>query len=305
VSTKKEQVLRDNPTIELFLDAMWLEHGLSQNTLSAYQSDLVLLASWANSCLEQSVEALTESQLLQYLSYMLERGSSVATSARLVSVVKRYYRYLVRQGAIEIDPSIHIHAPKLPKLLPGVLSESDVDRLLDMPDISTPVGVRDRAMLEMMYGSGLRVSELVGLNYEQYNPSQGLVRLFGKGSKERIVPVGEQAQDWMQIYLSSWRPLLVKGGGCDSVFPSTRGRTMTRQTFWHRIKRYAAEAGIASDISPHTLRHAFATHLLNHGADLRVVQLLLGHSNLSTTQIYTHVAQQRLQAIYQKNHPRA
>ncbi len=290
--------------IDKFIDALWLERGLSENTLSAYRSDLVLLSRWASKTRERGLLDLESSDILAYLSHLLEKGLSASSSARTLSCLRRFYRYLCRESLLSIDPTLNIEAPKLPKLLPSSLTESEIDTLLDAPDCDDVIGLRDKAMIELMYGSGLRVSELVGLRFEQYNPQQGLIRLFGKGNKERLVPVGEYTMDWLDAYLEKSRPALLVDGPCDQIFPSIRGKQMTRQTFWHRIKKYAIEAGIQKNLSPHTLRHAFATHLLNHGADLRVVQLLLGHSNLSTTQIYTHIAKQRLQSLHQQHHPR-
>lgn len=294
--------------LDEFIDALWLERGLSENSLSAYRSDLTLFARWLEESDSRSVlDNASEADILRYLSYLLDKGISPSSSARLLSCLRRFYRYLVRENKIEIDPTLNIESPKLPKLLPSSLSESEVESLLNSPDISEPIGLRDKAMLELMYGSGLRVSELVSLRFDQYSAQQGLIRLIGKGGKERLVPVGEYTMDWLDDYLQNARSeLLTAGNGvCEQIFPSSRGREMTRQTFWHRIKKYAVEAGITTDISPHTLRHAFATHLLNNGADLRVVQLLLGHSNLSTTQIYTHIAKQRLQSLHDSHHPRA
>jgi integrase/recombinase XerD len=221
-----------------------------------------------------------------------------------LSSLKRFYRYLYREGRIENDPSLQIDAPKLPRSLPGALTEEDVQALIAAPDVLTPRGLRDRAMLEILYASGLRVSELISLNFSQLNRDAGVLRVLGKGAKERLVPVGEEALDWIGRYLEDGRSMLLAGRTCDALFVTARGQGMTRQAFWNLIKRYAASSGIRKKVSPHTLRHAFATHLLNHGADLRVVQMLLGHSDISTTQIYTHVARERLKELHAKHHPR-
>jgi integrase/recombinase XerD len=290
-------------SIEQFLDAMWLEYGLSDNTLSAYRKDLELFHSWLLSR-HTTLLAAGEQDVLAYLSHLLQQGMKATTSARRLSSLRRYYRFLTRQGLVPIDPTLNVDLPKLPRLLPGALTELQVCSLLEAPDVAQPLGLRDRAMLELMYGSGLRVSELVSLMQDHLDLQRGLLRIMGKGSKERLVPLGEPAQEWLGSYLRQARPTLARGGNSDEVFLSGQARGMTRQTFWHRVKKYALEAGVRGNISPHTLRHAFATHLLNHGADLRVVQMLLGHSSLSTTQIYTHVANFRLQQLHQAHHPR-
>jgi len=289
--------------IEAFADALWMERGLSDNTLSAYRSDLNSLGSW----LEQRNISLLEAQrndLLEYLADRAKEGARVRTTARLLSSLRRFYQYLVREGRLEEDPSARIDAPKQNRPVPKFLTEDEVERLLDAPDIGDPLGLRDRTMLEMLYASGLRVSELVTLDMHQVNLQQGVVRITGKGGKERLVPFGEEAIRWLDQYIRDARPELLKGRACDALFPTRRAAAMTRQAFWHLIKRYALKAGIEKHLSPHTLRHAFATHLLNHGADLRVVQMLLGHSNLSTTQIYTHVARERLKSLHSEHHPR-
>ena len=242
--------------------------------------------------------------MLEFLADRHQLGISARSVARQLSAVKGFYRWLKREGRIAEDPALLIERPKTGRPLPKTLTEEDVDALLRAPDLDTPLGLRDRAMLEVLYATGLRVTELVTLTQSQINPRQGLVRVIGKGDKERLVPLGEDALHWLVRYLREARPLLL-GNDQELLFPSQRGTCMTRQTFWHRIKQMATVAGVQKNLSPHTLRHAFATHLLNHGADLRVVQLLLGHSDLSTTQIYTHVAQQRLQDLYQKHHPRS
>ncbi len=294
---------QDLALVERFLDALWMESGLSDNTLASYRRDLFALVAWLHKQ-GLSLLALERSQLLDYLAFRLREGYKPASTARFLSCARRFYRYLMRESLISIDPTLRVDNPKRSRRLPDTLTESEVEALLAAPEVSDVIGLRDRAMLEILYACGLRVSELVGLRLHQINLQQGVVRVVGKGNKERLVPLGEEAMDWLLRYVKDARPALVEGNQTDVVFPSNRGQMMTRQTFWHRIKLHAANAGIHKHLSPHTLRHAFATHLLNHGADLRVVQLLLGHSDLSTTQIYTHVAQVRLQAVYQAHHPR-
>ena len=292
-----------DPLIEPFLDDLWAAKGLSDHTLQAYRSDLCHFDRY----LQQqrlSLSTATQGDVRAYLALRVEQGFAKTSSARLLSSLRRFYKYLLGKKLIELDPMAMIKPPKLARKLPDSLSEADVERLLDEPNIEDPVEARDRAMLELLYASGLRVSELVGLTLDQMSLRQGVVRIVGKGGKERLVPFGEQAVAEIEAYLKSARFELLKGKASDVVFPSKRGNMMTRQTFWHRIKLYAQRAGIAVHLSPHTLRHAFATHLLNHGADLRVVQLLLGHSDLSTTQIYTHVAKARLAQLHQAHHPR-
>jgi len=290
--------------IESFLDALWSERGLSQNTLAAYGRDLKSLAEWQaknNRTLIQS----TNPDLLEYITIKIKNGSKSRSIARIISTLRRFFRYQLREGNIAEDPTALIELPKLGKSLPISLSESNVEALLRAPDIDDPIGLRDRAMLELLYATGLRVSELVSLEYKQINLQQGVVRVIGKGNKERLVPMGDEAVIWISRYLNQARSELMKSRGVsNSLFITKRGAAMTRQAFWYLIKRYAVKAGINQKLSPHTLRHAFATHLLNYGADLRVVQLLLGHSDLSTTQIYTHIAKSRLQNIHQQHHPR-
>lgn len=289
--------------IDGWLDQQWLEKGLSEHSLESYRRDIRQLAVWLQG---QRVSLLQcqRYQLLEFLADRHQQGVSARSVARQLSAVKSFYRWLKREGQIAEDPALLIERPKTGRPLPKTLTEADVEALLAAPDVSTPLGLRDRAMLELIYATGLRVTELVTLTQSQINPRQGLVRVIGKGDKERLVPLGEEALHWLDRYLREARPLLL-GNNQELLFPSRRGTCMTRQTFWHRIKQMAMVAGVEKKLSPHTLRHAFATHLLNHGADLRVVQLLLGHSDLSTTQIYTHVAQQRLQDLYQKHHPRS
>ncbi|MED5239622.1 MAG: site-specific tyrosine recombinase XerD [Pseudomonadota bacterium] len=289
--------------IDAWLDQQWLEKGLSEHSLSNYRRDVTQLAVW----LEKHAGTLLQCERYQLLEFLADRhqlGISARSVARQLSALKGFYRWLKREGRISADPALLIERPKTGRPLPKTLTEADVEALLDAPDLETPLGLRDRAMLEVLYATGLRVTELVTLTQSQINPRQGLVRVIGKGDKERLVPLGEEALHWLVRYLREGRHLLL-GNDQELLFPSQRGTCMTRQTFWHRIKQLATVAGVQKNLSPHTLRHAFATHLLNHGADLRVVQLLLGHSDLSTTQIYTHVAQQRLQDLYQKHHPRS
>ena len=290
--------------LERFTTALWLERGLSDNTREAYSRDVQGLNAWL---LDQSRgDALTasESDVQAYLGARLSRGSSHRSISRLLSSLRSFYQYLVREGDLSSDPTQHLDRPKPSRPLPKSLSESEVDQLLHAPDTSVVVEHRDLAMLEVLYASGLRVSELVGLTMPQLSLNQGVVRVFGKGGKERLVPLGEAAIETVTDYLGSTRQALLRDRQSDALFPSNRGKVMTRQTFWYRIKIYAKRAGIDPNLSPHTLRHAFATHLINHGADLRVVQMLLGHSDLTTTQIYTHVARSRMQALHEKHHPR-
>lgn len=289
--------------IERFIDALWLERGLSENTLSAYRSDLAGLAAW----LQQQETGLTEAseaQLRAYREHRVEQGAKPRTSARILSSMRRFYRYLIREAVIANDPTAALDSPRQGRSLPKTLSEDDVEGLLDAPDLSTPMGLRDRAMLELLYASGLRVTELVTLQLGQVNFQQGLVKVMGKGSKERLIPLGDEALHWLERFMRGGRALILGEGRSEALFPSKRGAAMSRQAFWQLIKRYALQAGISKPLSPHTLRHAFATHLINHGADLRVVQLLLGHSSLSTTQIYTYVAEERLKSLHQMHHPR-
>ncbi|WP_446810079.1 site-specific tyrosine recombinase XerD [Methylomonas sp. 2BW1-5-20] len=288
-------------TIESFLNALWLEFGLSDNTLSAYGSDLKLFAKWLK---DKDITSVDETTIKSFLAVRQQQGITSRSSARIVSCLRRFYGYLLREGEISVDPTQLIDAPQLGRTLPDSLSETDVELLLNAPEITDKLGFRDRTMLEMLYATGLRVSELVELKFGQINFRQGCVRIVGKGDKERLVPVGAEAMDWAERYLQGIRQAILGNRQSDYLFVTSRGSCMTRQAFWHIIKRYAQLAGIDKHLSPHTLRHAFATHLLNHGADLRVVQLLLGHSDLSTTQIYTHIAQQRLKALHTQHHPR-
>ena len=291
--------------IEGFLDTLWVERGLSDHTLSAYRSDLRLLAHWLQEHQLPPLEKAEEFQLQRYLAYLNQQKKCQArTIARVLSSLRRFYRYLLHQGIREDDPSARISSPKLGRPLPKSLSEQEVEALLEAPAVETPLGLRDRAMIELMYGGGLRVSELVGLRLDGLNLRQGIVRIMGKGSKERLVPLGEVALEWVDQYMENSRPELMRGRISDTLFVTARGGGMTRQAFWIRLKKYGQQMGAVTPFSPHTLRHAFATHLLNHGADLRSVQMLLGHSDLSTAQIYTYVAQERMKNIHKEHHPR-
>lgn len=293
----------DAAVIEAFLDALWMEQGLSANTLAAYRADLKGLARWLATC-KRDLLLASRADLLSYLAQRAHERARPRTTARLLSSVRRFYQYQVREGRLQEDPSALIDAPKLGRSLPKALSEAEVELLLAAPDTNGVLGLRDRAMLELLYASGLRVSELVTLAVTQLNPRQGVVRVMGKGSKERLVPMGEEAAAWIERYLRHARPVLLEKAQSESLFVTRRGEAMTRQAFWYLIKRYARKVGVKTHLSPHTLRHSFATHLINHGADLRAVQMLLGHHNLSTTQIYTHVARERLKAVHAAHHPR-
>ncbi len=290
--------------LDLFCDSLWLEDGLARNTLESYRRDLRQFDEWLGRRVGRALPDAERSDLLEYLAFRFAQRAKPRTTSRLLSSLKRFYGYLLRRGSIRADPTLHIEAPKLPRSLPKSLTEADVELLLATPDADRPLGLRDRAMLETLYASGLRVSELVGLKLSQVSQDMGVVRVMGKGSKERLVPLGEEALAWINSYVGEARPVLLDGRGSKDLFVTGRGEGMTRQAFWYVIKRYARQAGITPSISPHTLRHAFATHLLNHGADLRVVQLLLGHADISTTQIYTHVARERLKQLHAKHHPR-
>ena len=309
--------LPEQQVIERFIDHLWMENGLSENTLSAYRNDLASFALW----LKEKRYSLTEvdtSTVQDFLAFNYQVQQKRRSVARLLSTLRRFYLYLRRENQIDEDPTRLLESPKGERSLPLSLNEQQIEDLLAAPDTTDDLGLRDRAMLEILYATGLRVSELINLQTSQISLQQGVIRVIGKGDKERLVPVGEIALDWLMQYYQQSRPQLllktnaVKIAGkkntslCSEVFVTKRGGAMTRQAFWYMVKRYALVAGIAPEqLSPHTLRHAFATHLLNHGADLRVVQMLLGHSDISTTQIYTHVADQRLREMYQKHHPRA
>jgi integrase/recombinase XerD len=293
-----------DPSIDHFIDTIWAQKGLATLTLSAYQQDLKQFSAWLVAA-NKKLKLAKKIDIQSYLAFKFELGSSSRSSARMLSTLKQYYRHLVRSGDRADNPSALISTPKIQQLLPNTLTEKDVNSLLYAPDIDSSYGLRDRCMLEVMYSSGLRVSELVSLVVNQINLNLGLVRLTGKGNKERVIPVGEEALHWIALYLKQSRPLLMRPNvSSDALFLSSRGSAITRQAFWQNIKKHLLVAGIKTNYSPHSLRHAFATHLLNHGADLRTVQMLLGHSSLSTTQIYTHIAQARLQLLHAAHHPR-
>jgi integrase/recombinase XerD len=293
-----------DPVLERFLDEMWAVDGLARLTLDAYRRDLTALCVWLRGR-DSDLASASRADLLGFLGSRMQAGSRPKSVARWLSSQRRFYRFLVAGGLRRDDPTDRIDAPAIGRPLPDSLSEAQVEALLSAPDTGSPTGLRDRAMLELLYATGLRVSELVGLEQSRVNPRQGVVRVTGKGSRERLVPMGEEAGDWMGRYLREARPELMRDRTpTEALFVTRRGTGMTRQAFWYRIKHHAAAAGVTAELSPHTLRHAFATHLLDHGADLRVVQMLLGHSSLSTTQIYTHVARARLQALHARHHPR-
>jgi len=302
-------VERDAALLDAFCDHLWLEDGLAKNTLESYRRDLRLFGSWLAGE-GRSLDAAGEADVLGYFAHRFGGGRRsgprprASTQARLASSLKRFYQFLVREHRIAADPTLKLEPPKRPPRFPKTLAEPDVEALLEAPDVGTPAGLRDRAMLELLYATGLRVSELVRLKPGEVSLDMGVVRVFGKGAKERLVPLGEEAAAWLVRYQREGRGAILKGRPADAVFVTPRGAGMTRQAFWQLVRRYGARAIPGKALSPHTLRHAFATHLLNHGADLRVVQLLLGHADISTTQIYTHVARERLKALHAKHHPR-
>lgn len=293
----------DVALIDQFADALWMESGLSENTLAAYRRDLCGLAVWLGGRGVALADAAA-ADLLSYMAGQYRKGRALRSNARLLSSLRRFFRYLVREGSRADDPTANIEAPKMDRPLPHTLSEAQVESLLLAPDVDDVVGLRDRAMLELLYATGLRVSELVDLSVDRISVSRGVVQVVGKGNKERLVPVGDEAVSWVRRYLDGPRVTLLRGTASERLFVSRKATGITRQAFWYRIRQYAVRAGITGHLSPHTLRHAFATHLVNHGADLRVVQMLLGHSDLSTTQIYTHVARERLKQLHQAHHPR-
>ncbi len=293
-----------DPLLQRFLDMLWLEEGLSLNTRKAYQGDLQAFSVWLGKERALGLAAADAGAIEAYLGHRYRREAKSRSMARLISSLRKFFRYLLREGLIEADPTLRIDPPKIGRPLPKTLTEADVEALLAAPDVIDPLGLRDRAMLELLYATGLRVTELVSLRVMQVNLRQGVVRVVGKGSKDRLVPLGEESDAWLDRYAREARPVILGTRMSDDLFVTSRGAAMTRQAFWLTIKRYAQRAGIRKPISPHTLRHAFATHLLNHGADLRVVQMLLGHSDLSSTQIYTHVAQERLKDLHARCHPR-
>ena len=297
-------IASDDERVDKYIDALWLEKGLSDNTRESYRRDLCAFSQWLEP-LGSSLMQADNPLLRDYMSYRLGSPRSPRSAARSLSCLRGFYSYWLREKQISLNPTANIPSPKLGQPLPTSLSEAEVEQLLRAPDIDTVIGLRDKTMIELLYATGLRVSELVALTMTQINIRQGVVRVIGKGAKERLVPVGEEALDWLARYLRHSRPELLGMKASEVLFPSQRGRGMTRQTFWHRLKHWAKVAGVEKPLSPHTLRHAFATHLLNHGADLRVVQLLLGHSDLSTTQIYTHIARSRMKELHAEHHPRA
>ena len=291
--------------LDEFLDSLWLEDGLARNTLESYRRDLDKYAAWLESQRGLTLVQTTHADIQAYLAdlFVVQKAKS-SSSGRNLSSLKRLFRYLLRQGRIATDPTLQIDPPKLALRLPKTLSEQDVEQLLAAPDVETPLGLRDRTMFEVLYATGLRVSELVALRVSQVSMDMGIVRVMGKGNKERLVPMGEEALDWLKRYSEQGRAALLGSQVSDDLFVTAQGCGMTRQMFWYLIKKHARQGGLNKPLSPHTLRHAFATHLLNHGADLRVVQMLLGHADISTTQIYTHVARERLKQLHLKHHPR-
>ena len=290
--------------IDLFLNEYWIEKGLSENTVQSYRLDLTALCDWLDKN-DLSLETLDAVDLQGFLGERLEKGYKATSTARMLSAMRKLFQYLYREKYRVDDPSAVLSSPKLPSRLPKYLTEQQVSDLLNTPNVEVPLELRDKAMLELLYAAGLRVTELVSLTIENMSVQQGVVRVIGKGNKERIVPMGDEAAYWVRQFMLYGRPVLLNGQSSDVVFPSQRAQQMTRQTFWHRVKHYAILADIDADaLSPHVLRHAFATHLVNHGADLRVVQMLLGHTDLSTTQIYTHVAKERLKRLHERFHPR-
>ena len=291
--------------LDEFCDHLWLEDGLSRNTLESYRRDLSKFAAWLEKARDAAILQTTHADIQGFLAHLVSTNKAKATStSRAISSLKRLFRYLLRQNKISTDPTLQIATPKLPRSLPKSLTEQDVELLLNAPDVTTSLGMRDRTMFEVLYATGLRVSELVTLTVAQASLDMGVVRVMGKGSKERLVPLGEEALDWLRRYLPEARVELLAAKLSDALFVTARGAGMTRQMFWYLIKKHAKHGGLNKPMSPHTLRHAFATHLLNHGADLRVVQLLLGHADISTTQIYTHVARERLKQLHAMHHPR-
>lgn len=297
------QTATNQAILDDFIDRIWLEEGLSRNTMDSYRQDLTQFATWLEKAVDKDLFQVEQADIQRYLAFKFPTSKPRSVS-RLIASLRRLYRFALRENKISIDPSLQIESPKLPRSLPKSLSEEDVEALLNAPDVENSIGLRDRAMLELLYASGLRVTELVSLKVTEVSLSEGVVRVTGKGSKTRLVPMGEEATDWITRYLNEGRPPILERRLSDSLFVTNRGDAMTRQAFWYLIKRYALQAGIDKPMSPHVLRHAFATHLLNHGADLRVVQMLLGHADISTTQIYTHVARERLKLLHSMHHPR-
>ncbi|MGO9593296.1 MAG: site-specific tyrosine recombinase XerD [Steroidobacteraceae bacterium] len=303
VTVERSSTDPTDPLIARFLDAVWMERGLSSNTLAAYRADLVALHRWL--CERKlSLAQAGRAELMDFIAARVQGGARPRSTARQLSSFRRFFRYLVREGGVREDPTAQIAMPKIGRSLPRSLSEAEVESLLAAPAVADPLGYRDRTMLEVLYATGLRVSELVSLKLGQINMNQGVTRVLGKGNRERLIPLGEEAVRWLRAFINGARNDILLDRSTDYLFPTRRGDRMTRQAFWHIIKRYARKAGVDRELSPHTLRHAFATHLLNHGADLRVVQMLLGHSDLSTTQIYTHVARERMKELHSQHHPR-
>lgn len=294
--------VQNSTLLDDFIDHLWLEDGLAKNTLSSYRQDLSLFATWLETR-QLKLDSIAQYNIQEYLAFKFPQSKPRSVS-RLIASLKRFYRYLLRENKISQDPTLQIEAPKLPRSLPKSLNENEVIALINAPNSDEVLGLRDKAMLELLYASGLRVSELVNIKTTEVSLNDNIVRITGKGNKTRLVPMGEDASAWISRYLRESRPAILHQRLCDSLFVTTRAEAMTRQAFWHNIKRYAGIADIKKQISPHVLRHAFATHLLNHGADLRVVQILLGHADISTTQIYTHVARERLKSLHKKHHPR-
>ena len=303
MKTSDDQKNKESKMIDSFLDSLWLEQGLSKSTLDAYRSDLKLLKVWAKNR-ELKMDEISRPDLLEFIAFKAEQGSSARTSARMLSSLRRFFTYLMQQEIISTIPTDKISMPKIGRSLPVLLTENEVLKLIKAPNTKKPLGFRDRVMLELLYATGLRVSELVKLEVNQVNLNQGYLRVMGKGDKERLVPMGKTAKRWMKNYLNGPIQEILNDRQSDCLFPTRTSTSISRQAFWQIIKKYAMKVGISAKLSPHSLRHAFATHLINHGADLRVVQMLLGHSDLSTTQIYTHIAQHRLKDLHEKHHPR-
>ncbi len=302
-NSDSEYIGRSEQFVDQFLDAIWMERGLSQNTLGAYRADLMTLARGLAEK-KKSIDLADKADLLAFIASRVEGGAKPRSTARQLSSFRRFFRYIMREGMRDDDPTSDIEMPRIGRSLPKTLTEDEVELLLSAPNTDEPLGHRDRAMLELLYATGLRVSELINLKQSQVNFNQGVLRIIGKGDRERLIPLGDESQRWLKDFIDGPRMEILLERQTDYLFPTRRGDRMTRQAFWHIIKRYAQKAGVQKKMSPHSLRHAFATHLLNRGADLRVVQLLLGHSDLSTTQIYTHVARERLKDLHGEHHPR-
>ena len=302
-NSDSECISRSEQSVDKFLDAIWMERGLSQNTLGAYRADLMTLARGLAEK-NKSIDLADKADLLAFIASRVEGGAKPRSTARQLSSFRRFFRYIMREGMRDTDPTSDIEMPRIGRSLPKTLTEDEVESLLSAPNTDEPLGHRDRAMLELLYATGLRVSELINLQQSQVNFNQGVLRIVGKGDRERLIPLGDESQRWLKEFIDGPRMEILLERQTDYLFPTRRGDRMTRQAFWHIIKRYAQKAGVRKKMSPHSLRHAFATHLLNRGADLRVVQLLLGHSDLSTTQIYTHVARERLKDLHGEHHPR-